>query len=223
MPYAWRPDAESAWIEIVRDVVLPGFGDADGDGVRDDITFPAGSEHFAGWTEEDRAAAGVVEIAETDAPTGLSVKSAEPALTDVEGVPTRVWTVTERTPEEVKSLLCAYARQKRWECEQGGLLFDGFGLPTNDAGQAYIKGAAQAAALTPGETKKWQVGNDPIQFTTFTDVQQIALGKALNSLVQATFDTLADVGDAIAAGEITTKAEVDAAFAAVSRVFISEA
>jgi len=125
------------------------------------------------------------------------------------------------TPEEVKAALGAYAMTARWLAEQGGIQFDGHVLPTNDKGQSYIAGAHQAAMADAGLTKRWQVGNDPIAFVTFSNDQLRALGLALNSLVQATFDTLDEVAPQIEDDTITTEAEVDAAFAAINRAFTS--
>lgn len=165
---------------------------------------------------------GFVEVVETPRPDELAFNVGDWDVEDVGGVLTQVWQAEPRSPEAICSLLCAHARQKRWECEQAGLIFDGFALPTNDAGQAYIKGAAQAASLNPALNKNWQVGNDPIAFTTFTNAQLLALGWALDGLVQGAFDVLAQVGTAIADGTITTREQIDAAFAAVNRTFTSE-
>lgn len=117
-----------------------------------------------------------------------------------------------------KTDLAAYAMAARWACEQGGIVIDGFALPTNDKGQAYISGA-YAAALATGEDKLWQVGNAPLAFETFPNARVLALGLGLNSLTQASFDKLAEVAAAIEGDAITETAQIDAAFAAVNRVF----
>lgn len=105
MPYAWRPDAQSDWILIVPDVVLPGFGDPDGDGVRDNIAVPSGSAHFAGWSEEERAAAGVAALVETPRPTGCRVDGW--TVADVDGQPTQVWTWSPYADADLTALRAA--------------------------------------------------------------------------------------------------------------------
>lgn len=135
------------------------------------------------------------------------------------------WVVetTPPPPPPTKAELSAYAMNARWMSEQAGIVIDGIGLPTNDKGQSYISGAYAAALANPTEDKLWQVGNAPLAFEVFPNARIRALGLGLNALTQATFDKLADVASAIEGEAITTTAQIDAAFAAVNRVFTTPA
>ncbi len=118
-----------------------------------------------------------------------------------------------------KLALSNYAVDKRWATMNGGLLFDGHPIPTDEMGRGFIAGAFAAATSDPGMTKNWQISNAPIQFVTLSNAQIIALGLAANAMVQSAFDTLKTVGEGIEAETITTTAQIDAAFAAVQRIY----
>ncbi len=122
-------------------------------------------------------------------------------------------------PPPTMAELYDYARLVRWQSETGGIVFNGYTLPTDEKGQSYISGAYQAAASNPNMTKRWQVGNQPIQFTTLSNSQIKNFGQALNTLVQQTFDILDQVAQGISNGTITTYAQINTAFGAVNRVF----
>ena len=143
--------------------------------------------------------------------------------TEVLGWEEGEWVVSAAPPPPAPTPteLAAYAMQKRWEAEQAGLLFDGNPIPTHDKGQFYISGAYQAALADAGLTKRWQVGNDPIAFVTWSNEQLRALGLALDTLIQSTFDKLDEVAADIVSDDITTLAEIDTAFAGINRVFTS--
>lgn len=182
-----------------------------------------GYRYPANWLElvmpEELAERGIGVVVEaTPAPEGQHIVSRSLQLVD--GVPTEV-AVYEPLPGPSLEDLRAYAREARWRTEEAGLMFDGFGLPTNAEGKFYIAGASAKALKDPTHTKRWQVGNDPITFTTFSNAQLLALGDALDTLVQATFDKLDEITPDIEGGVITTFAEIDAAFASVNRVFTS--
>lgn len=154
------------------------------------------------WSDEDLAELGVVRTPDPE-PEETPPNEVVPP-----GPPT-------------KSHLGEYAMSKRWAAMVGGMLFDGFPIPTNEEGRGFISGAHQKASKDATVTKLWQVANSPITFTTFSNAQLIALGDSLDTLVQSTFDTLASVAAGIEAETITDFEEIDLAFAGINRVFTS--
>jgi hypothetical protein len=145
-------------------------------------------------------------------------KIVDGALVDMTDEEVAAW---EAEQPSAADTLAAYAVTKRWETEVSGILFDGYGIPTDDRGKGLVSGAYQKALADANETKLWQVSNSPITFVTFSNAQIVALGLAVEAFTQATFDKLAAVAADIDSGDITTTAEIDAAFADVSRVYTS--
>lgn len=115
--YAWRADDQSPWTEIRGgNVELPHKTVSDG--------------FAASLTDEERAEEGFVEVVETPRPTGLAIKSADAAVEDVDGVPTRVWAVEERSLEEARAI-----RRAQAEAHYDGLLAVGFPVPALGEGE----------------------------------------------------------------------------------------
>ena len=115
--------------------------------------------------------------------------------------------------------LLALAADARWRVMVGGLLFDGFAISTDDVGRGLVTGAYTKAKSDPSVTKLWQVANSPITFQSFSNAQLVALGDAVDGLVQGAFDVLAQVTQDIASGKVTTKQQVFDAFAQVPRAY----
>lgn len=102
--------------------------------------------------------------------------------------------------------LVEYAAQKRWEKEVGGITLNGAMIDTSRDSQAMINGAFNWAKEHPTETVHFKAASGWVEFDAET---MIAIATAVGSHVQQCFATEASV----AAGMITTTAEIDAAFA----------
>lgn len=119
----------------------------------------------------------------------------------------------EAEPEPPPPLnLTAYAADRRWQKEIGGIVVGSIPVATDDRSKLMITGARVAAMADPGWSTVWHGadGNSyPIDVAAM-----VAISDAVQAHVNATFAAFAAVKAAIEAGEITTAAEVDAAFAA---------
>lgn len=102
--------------------------------------------------------------------------------------------------------LRAYAADKRWRVETGGVPFSGLRLPTDDRAKTLIMGAA--GAMTDAATAPFVVGSTVV---TLTGAQFKAAHQSIVAHVQACFATQVAVLAAIDAGTITTTAQIDAA------------
>lgn len=108
--------------------------------------------------------------------------------------------------------LLAYARDGRWRAEVGGMLWNGVSIATDDSSKVKIAGARLAAQANPAfETTWWGTDGEGVVVDAALIIQ---LSDAVLAHVDATFTTFGLVKAAIAAGEITSRAEIDAAFAA---------
>jgi hypothetical protein len=106
--------------------------------------------------------------------------------------------------------LMDYASQKRWQVETGGVTVNGTLIRTDAKSQNRISGAALLAINDPDLASiDWEA--TPGEWVTVDKADMIAIGIAVGRHVQACFSTLRDVQAALAAGTITTTAEVDAA------------
>lgn len=114
-------------------------------------------------------------------------------------------------PELSARDLLAYAADKRWRVETGGVLIEGIPVLTDRESQSMISGAFSLAKDQPDATIKFK-GADG--FVTLTSGQMIAIGRAVGSHVQACFAKEADVFLDIQSGVITTREQIDAAFVA---------
>ena len=110
-----------------------------------------------------------------------------------------------RVPSQEK--LHAYAAQKRWEVETGGIVFSSMPVPTDDRAKALITGAA-GSSKPDTDVVKFKVGTSWVDLTL---AQIRAIQDAITNHVQAAFDTEANVSADITAGNITTFAEIDGA------------
>lgn len=107
--------------------------------------------------------------------------------------------------------LVAYARDARWRAEVGGMVWNGVPIATDDSSKVKIAGARIAAQANPGfETTWWDMDGEGIVVDAALIIQ---LSDAVLAHVDGTFTTFGQVRAAITAGTITTREEVDAAFA----------
>lgn len=119
----------------------------------------------------------------------------------------RVWTVTDRTGDDLKNSLKAHAASKRWEQEQGGIVAEGMSVPTDDRAKTLLMGAA--GALANEDTAPLVVG---LVAATLTGAQFKAIYAAIVAHSQACFATQASVYADIESGVITTPAQINTAF-----------
>lgn len=104
--------------------------------------------------------------------------------------------------------LRAYAAEKRWRVETGGITVGGASIATDRASQAMITGAHAYALANPEATIAFK---SAAGFVTLTSAQVIAIATAVGVHVQACFLVEAAVGAAITAGTITDFAAIDGA------------
>lgn len=116
------------------------------------------------------------------------------------------------SPTAVREALRAYARDRRWQAETAGISIAGVPVATDDRSKMMIIGARMAAEASPEWGTVWQGadgGSYPLDAAAM-----IAISDAVQAHVNATFATLAGVLNDIEAGDITTREEIDSAFAA---------
>lgn len=113
-------------------------------------------------------------------------------------------------PPEPVFDIAAYAADRRWRSEIGGIVVAGIPVATDDRSKLMITGARVAAMADPAWTTTWH-GTDGNSYPVDT-AAMVAISDAVQAHVNATFATFATVKAAIEAGAITTAAQVDAAF-----------
>lgn len=135
--------------------------------------------------------------------------------------------ISEMTPEEeaahLASLvpppptqddLVAYAKEVRKNIEQGGILFAGIPIATDDRSKLFIMGARLKVMADPQAVEHWAAedGNTyPLDATAI-----IALSDAVAAHTSVCFSCFAGVRDAILAGATTSTAQIDEAFAPIA-------
>ncbi|MBN9443690.1 DUF4376 domain-containing protein [Bosea sp. (in: a-proteobacteria)] len=107
--------------------------------------------------------------------------------------------------------LVAYAADRRWRKEVGGIVVADVPVATDDRSKLMITGARVAAMADPGWSTVWH-GADG-QTYPVDAAAMVLISDAVQAHVNAGFATFATVKAAIEAGTITTTAEIDAAFA----------
>lgn len=118
--------------------------------------------------------------------------------------------LAEPEPEPID--LTAYAAQKRWEMETGGIEVGGMTVYTDDRSKMMIMGARIAATADPGFATQWKAADG--SFVEIDAATIIAISDAVLAHVDACFAIEAQVLDGIGNETITSTAEIDAAFAA---------
>jgi hypothetical protein len=104
-----------------------------------------------------------------------------------------------------------YAAAKRLDKETSGITVGGVPIATDDRSKIMIIGARVAAAADPNWSTPWAAadGNSyPVDSPTM-----LAIADAVQAHVNTCFTTYANVVAAIGDGTITTKEQIDAAFA----------
>ena len=117
---------------------------------------------------------------------------------------------TPPNPSEVKAGLTGYARNKRWQIENGGMLCGGVPIATDDRSKIMIIGARMAATSNPDWETVWY-GADG-QAYPLNSAAMIAISDAVEAHVNATFAIFAGVKADIDAGNITGVEAIDEAF-----------
>ncbi|BCB18062.1 DUF4376 domain-containing protein [Bosea sp. ANAM02] len=109
--------------------------------------------------------------------------------------------------------LIQHARDLRWQMETAGILFNGVAVATDDRSKLMLSGARQKAATDPDFETTW-FGPDPEDTgTVLTAALIIAISDAVLAHVDACFATYGQVVSAIGSGAVTTRDQIDEAFA----------
>ena len=104
--------------------------------------------------------------------------------------------------------LIAYAAQSRWEAEVGGTQVAGQIIATDDRSKTLITGAYRRAEKDPEVTLQWKSADGV--FTQIDAPTILFIGDAMFQHVQDCFAAEAQAVEAIQAGTVTTREEVDA-------------
>ncbi|WP_020185958.1 DUF4376 domain-containing protein [Methylopila sp. 73B] len=114
-------------------------------------------------------------------------------------------------PAEPEVDLTAYAAQRRWEIETGGLDVAGMRVETDDRAKLLLAGARINAEANPAYVTRWKVAGGWVELTA---AEIVAISDAVLAFVDRLFNAELDLHEAIAGGTVTTEAEIDAALAA---------
>ncbi len=112
-------------------------------------------------------------------------------------------------PAEIKAHLIAYAADKRWRVETGGITVGGVLIATDDRSKLMITGARIKADNDPAFVTPWVASDGSVSSIDAATV--IAISDAVLSHVAACFVAYDEIKGDIEAGTITTTAEIDAA------------
>lgn len=112
--------------------------------------------------------------------------------------------------------LAAYARQVSWQTRTAGTEINGVPIALDDGAIALINGLYVSASRDENKVFSFDTPAGSIELTS---EQAIALSVAVSDWVQLTFDRRAAVLIAISAGQVTTMAEIDAAFVDVTEAW----
>ena len=124
---------------------------------------------------------------------------------EVEGPDDVVAALGASPPAEV---LKAYAANKRWEKETGGITVSGAAIQTDRASQAMITGAFAFAQTNPSASIAFKAEGG---FVMLAAAEVEAIANAVGAHVQACFAAEAAIVGAIEAGAITSIAAIDGA------------
>ncbi|WP_054312928.1 DUF4376 domain-containing protein [Mesorhizobium sp. 1M-11] len=157
--------------------------DAETDG--DYAAWVDGDGHATRWPADDAGEQTEAALAAVLAPYGLTL-----------------W------PIPLKVQLTAYAADKRWQVETGGITVGGATIDTSRESQAMITGAYAYSQANPTETISYKAASGWVSMDAAT---LAAIATAVGAHVQACFAAEAAMAAEIEAGTITTTAEIDAA------------
>lgn len=107
--------------------------------------------------------------------------------------------------------LVAYAANKRWEVETGGINVGGVPVATDDRSKIMIIGARVKADADANFTTQWKLPSG--EFVSIDAATLIAISDAVLAHVDACFAVEGAVLTDIEGGTITTTAQIDEAFA----------
>lgn len=149
MSYAFKT-AQGAWIEIVGDTLLPGFGE-DGAAV---LVSPG---FVASWNDATRAARAVVAVAETAAPTDPTVTVTGSTVADVAGVPTRAWQTASKLLADLKAERTAAADAWYQTLRHAPMSWDFAAIAgKDDAGAGTGAAGVQTLQMSDDDQSNWQ-------------------------------------------------------------------
>lgn len=115
------------------------------------------------------------------------------------------------TPIPAPVDLYAYAAAARWKKETGGIVVYGMPIATDERTQGVLTAAYASAINDPGFTiPAWKIA--PGTYVTLDNATILNIAAAVRAHVQACFSKNREVDAAIAAGTITTTAQIDTAF-----------
>lgn len=121
--------------------------------------------------------------------------------------PQQIIEQVELTGDALKAALRAYAADKRWRVETGGMTITGIRVPTDDRAKLLLLGAA--TCMADGSSSKLVISG--VDYGTFTKEQFAAINAAVIGHVQGTFPILADLLAGIDSGTINTIGQINAA------------
>jgi hypothetical protein len=115
-------------------------------------------------------------------------------------------------PPPTKEALIAYSAACRWKHEVGGIVFNGWPIPTDERTQQVLTAAYIKASADPNYTiDPWKAG--PGVYVALTAAEIVAIADAVSEHVQAAFSLNRTCDEMIEAGTITTLAQVAAFYA----------
>lgn len=144
-------------------------------------------------------------------------KSVDGVLVELEGDELAAF-LSQPPPPPVSAGLIEYAAAKRWQIETGGISIGGLAVHTDDRSKSMLMGARLHVATDPGFTTRWKTPDGT--FAVLDAATIMALSSAVLSHVDACFDREADVLEEILAERVTTREQIDAAFADVTAPWI---
>ncbi|MGQ2906745.1 MAG: DUF4376 domain-containing protein [Aliihoeflea sp.] len=112
-------------------------------------------------------------------------------------------------PDDPKVALAAYAADRRWRAEVGGIEVGGLTVHTDDRSKMMIMGARMKASADPEFTTEWKTAAG--EFITIDADTILVVSDAILNHVAACFAAEAAVIAEIETGEITDIAGIDAA------------
>jgi hypothetical protein len=134
--------------------------------------------------------------------------------TDIHGAQTIQSIQDVLTPYGLSADLKNYAANVRYAKEVGGRIVGGVTYPTDRDTQSKLTAAAVFAQVDNTQTFKWKLVDGTFT-ASMTATQMITLAAAIGGFVNACFSAEQSVGASIDGGTVTTKAQVDAVFAAI--------
>jgi hypothetical protein len=139
--------------------------------------------------------------------------------TDVVIIPAPVGFAPVYGAEAPQPDLAAYAAQRRWEIETGGITVGGAAIETDDRSKLLILGKRTKALEHPEGTTRWKVSSAPVRFEEIPNSIIIATADAVEAHVQNCFDAEADIVAGIEGGVINTIEDVDTILATIPRAY----